>query len=366
MGSFSAFTYRCIACAAAILFIGVSASQNISHGYALGASRSETSALILAAGSLAGALMMPCAFLAATTSLRSLQLGKGLVALALGVACFTYATTSSLGFVASSRDTAAATRGADADAYAIAKAKAGAATVELETMGVARPAGELQAEIAALKHDRLYDRSKRCTDATAADSRELCVEIERLEAEKARGDRRRELQFVIAAAEKVMGARHGAGIADPQASALATYGAALGLALEPGKLSPWLTLLAVVFFELGAAGSLIVVAALPTVAKAEKNAKPATFDVAADPIDATAKPPVAIQASKRGRKRSAPLQKIVDRLNAAGGKLEGSLDEIGSQLGLSKSSAHRALQALAGAGTITLASSGAGTLVRVR
>jgi DNA-binding IclR family transcriptional regulator len=54
------------------------------------------------------------------------------------------------------------------------------------------------------------------------------------------------------------------------------------------------------------------------------------------------------------------------KIEGAGGKLEGSVEEIGARLGLSKSSAHRALHAPAGAGMISLATSGAGTLVEVR
>ena len=45
------------------------------------------------------------------------------------------------------------------------------AKADLAALGKVRPAGDIAGEIGALKRDRLYDRSKRCTDATATDSR---------------------------------------------------------------------------------------------------------------------------------------------------------------------------------------------------
>ena len=119
------------------------------------------------------------------------------------------------------------------------------------------------------------------------------------------------------------------------------------------------------FFELGAATSLIVLAALQPVPSATKS-EPARAANTPLVVETAAERPV-MPGKARGRKRSAPLGKVMDRLTEAGGKLEGSLDDIGARLGLpSKSSAHRALNALAGAGLITLATSTAGTLVQIR
>lgn len=61
---FSGSLTRCLAYLGAALFIGVSAAQNISHGYSLGLARSELAGMIFAAGNLAGALMGPISFLA--------------------------------------------------------------------------------------------------------------------------------------------------------------------------------------------------------------------------------------------------------------------------------------------------------------
>lgn len=291
------------------LFIGVSAAQNVSHGYSLGLARSEAAGLIFAAGSLAGAIMGPVSFLAAWDAFRNWRIGAGIVGLMLGSCCVIYATTSSLGFVGTARDTSTAARAAGVDAYVIAKASAQAATAEL----------------------------KRLAELPRSDKR----------TEAKRAERRSELETQVGTAQATMRDRGEIGAADPVADAIASYASALGWHLEADKLGPWLTLLTVVFFEVGAAASLIVVSALP-------GAPPAPAPTAA-PVE-----------SARGRKRAKPLDDVVARLEDAGGRLEGPVEGIGARLGLSKSSAHRALHALAGAGVITLATSAAGTLVRLR
>lgn len=306
---FSGRFVRCIGYFGAVLFIGASAAQNIGHGYSLGLARSEAAALIFAAGSLAGAIMGPVSFLAAWNAFRNWRIGGGAVALVLGCCCVIYASLSSLGFIATARDTSAAVRGAQADAYVLARDKAKAANAELKTL----------AEL---------PRGDRKTEAK-------------------RAERRTKLEKDRADAERVLAAGASATMADPTAAAIASYAGALGWEVEPATLSPWLTLLAVLFFEVGAASSLIVVAALDVLVSHNSNkAAPAE--------------------KKTGRKRSKPLNGVLEKIEAAGGKLEGSIEVIGARLGLSKSSAHRALHALAGAGMISLATSAAGTLVQLR
>lgn len=306
---FSGSLTRCLAYLGAALFIGVSAAQNISHGYSIGLARSELAGMIFAAGSLAGALMGPISFLASWNAFRNWRIGSGLVALLLGCVCVIYAVISSLGFVGTARDTATASRTASADAYAIAKASAEAATAELKTLA------------GAARGDR--------------------------RTESKRAERRKELDRKLADAQKVMSDHAGAGAADPVAEALASYAGALGWEFEAGKVGPWLTLLAVLLYELGSATSLIVVAALSS-------------------TEAPKPEPSAAASKTTGRKRAAPLDDVLAKLTSEGGRLEGSIGGIATKLGLSKSSAHRALHALSTAGALSLATSAAGTLVQVR
>lgn len=305
---FSGPMVRCIAYFGAFLFIGVSAAQNISHGYSLGLARSEAAALIFAAGSLAGACMGPCSFLAAWNAFRNWRIGSGVVATLLGCCCVIYATTSSLGFIGTAKDSATAERASDRDAYQLAKASAEAAAIELKTLAAA-------------------PRADRRTEAK-------------------RAERRTELAATVRDAQRVMSERGGVSAADPVAEVLSSYIRAAGGEIEPAKLSPWLTLLAVVFMEIGAATSLIVVAALS---------------------DVPAAGALAVAPAPRGRKRAKPLNDVMAKLKEAGGQLEGSYRALADRLGLSsKSGAHRALRALAAEGAIGLATSTAGTLVFVR
>lgn len=311
---------RCLGYFAATIFVLCAAAQNSLHGWQLGARTSDVTAAIFALASVAGALMCPLSIQASFNAFRQWQFVRGLIALVLAACCFSYAVVSSLGFVSGARDVAAATRGAEADAYAIARDKAKAANAELKNLADA-PRGTRKVEA---------ERAER-----------------RVQLEKDRAD-----------AEKVMAAGTTATVADPTATALATYSASLGFPVKPEDLSPWLVLASVVFFELGAAASLIVVGALP---------KPATASEEVEHAPAAASVEVDTPADKKaGRKRSRALDDVLAKIEGAGGKLEGTLDELGDRLGLSKSSAHRALHALAGAGMISLATSAAGTTIQLR
>lgn len=217
---------------AAATFIAASASQNALHGYELGLRTSQITATIFAAASVAGAIMAPVAIAASFSAFRRFQLIRGVVALTLAACCFVYAVNSSLGFVSGARDVAAAARGVEADTYALAKAKVEAVNAELQQMA-SLPRGNRRTE-------------------------------------KARAERRAQLENDRADAEQVIAAGTKATVADPAATALASYAGAAGWELDAAKLSPWLTLLAVVFFEVGAAASLIVVGALPAAATSNR------------------------------------------------------------------------------------------------
>lgn len=305
---------------AATIFVLCAAAQNSLHGWQLGARTSEVTGVLFAGASIAGAIMAPIALTASFAAFRQWHIPRGIVALTLAGCCFVYAVVSSLSFVAGARDVAAATRGAEADAYTLARSKAVTANAEL-------------AKLAELP------RGNRKT-------------------EKERAERRAKLEQDRADAERIMSAGATATVADPTAAAIVSYADALGYEVEPAKLSPWLVLLSVIFFEMGAAASLIVVGALPGTAREEKP------EAAADGTED--KMPEAVADKKPGRKRSRALNDVLAKIENAGGQLEGSIDEIGGRLGLSRSSAHRALHALAGLGAVSLATSAAGTLVQLR
>jgi hypothetical protein len=302
----------------ALLFIAVSASQNVLTGYDLGSARSELHALIFAAGSLAGALCQPVAWFAAWQAFRTWQIGRGVLAVVLGAACLAYATLSSLGFVSTARLDMAAERTKSGDSYEFARARADAAITELKALAAA-PIG-----------------------------------TKKVEAKRA--ERRSDLERTIAEAQNALQTGSATDTADPQAASIAAYAAALGFPVASEKIAPWLSVVAVVFFECGAGLSLIVVSIIATVpAQTCQPEIPIEDEVPNAP-----EPP----ATKRGRRRTALPDDILARIRDAGGELNGTLNSIGDVIGLnSKTTAHRALRELEAAGALKLEPSADGTRV---
>ena len=54
--------------------------------------------------------------------------------------------------------------------YADAKAAKAKAEADLAALGPVRPAGDIAADLGGLRRDRLFDRSKQCTEATTPES----------------------------------------------------------------------------------------------------------------------------------------------------------------------------------------------------
>ena len=208
--SFTTSRVRFIAYPAAAIAILTSCAQGILFGAALGAATSPVHSLIFAAGSFAGAVMQPLSWLAAFTALRRWQIGRAVVAFALGTACLSFAVLSSLGFVATSRTDAAAARARSADTYALSKAQADAAILELNSLAKA-------------------PRGNRKTEA-------------------AKAERRVALEGIVARATGALEGGEATGAADPIAANLSAYAAAVGFQWEPAMLSPWVTAAVVIFF----------------------------------------------------------------------------------------------------------------------
>src|SRR5258705_8619588 len=88
---------RLLAYAGAGLFIGAAASQNVSFGWQIGEAISPFHAAVLAAGSLAGAILCPFCFLTVTESFRNGGFGGAAAALAARPARLAAASVRALG-----------------------------------------------------------------------------------------------------------------------------------------------------------------------------------------------------------------------------------------------------------------------------
>jgi hypothetical protein len=118
----------------------------------------------------------------------------------------------------------------------------------LASLGHIRAAGAIQADISAKRLDRLYARSKECMDATAAESRDLCQAIERLNAELATAQEAKALQGRlddVSLSLSKMNTANALKSIDPQAEALAKI-----TGLSPDAVRTGLALLIAALIEL--------------------------------------------------------------------------------------------------------------------
>jgi hypothetical protein len=108
--------------------------------------------------------------------------------------------------------------------YEAALAEKKVAEADLAILGRVRPAGTIEAELAANRLDARYTRSKGCNEVTVADSRALCAEVAALEGEKANAIQSGKLKSKL---EEIEGRIRGMDVAaafrsaDPQAETLA-------------------------------------------------------------------------------------------------------------------------------------------------
>lgn len=312
----------------AALFVSVSASQNILNGWSLGVATSEIHAAIFAAGSLAGAICQPVSWYAAWLGLSHKQTGRAIIAAVLGLTCLAYATLSSLAFVSTARSDGAASREKSADLYQLSSERAAAALAELKTINSA-PRGNA-----------------------------------RTEARKT--ERRAQLDLLIADAERALRADSASGAIDPAASSLAAYASALGVQWSEAQISPWLTAAIVLFFEIGAGLSLIVVSLVAGAAQVKPAPKVETESDAQSDETSDTEPEPSPPGRPRGRPRSATPESVIARIQSNGGAVTGNLNAIGQVIGLpAKTTAHRMLRELQAAGRVNVETTADGTMVRL-
>jgi hypothetical protein len=201
--------------------IGLSMAINFTFGHGLGTS--VLNARIL------GALSVACDGLKALLPLFiAWQWSDGhRMAAAAGTVLFTlllaYGTASAIGFAAENRTALTTKRDNRNAAHEQATADLAATHARLAALPSHRLSGVIEAEFAAYRKDRLWDRAAACTDATLPASREFCKRIDALKGERtvaAEADRLsakvEHLKLQIEQARQGGAGRE----ADPQASAI--------------------------------------------------------------------------------------------------------------------------------------------------
>lgn len=133
--------------------------------------------------------------------------------------------------------------------YETATAEKKALQADIAALGKFRPAGTIDAEIAAKRLDARFSRSKGCTDVTVADSRTLCGEVAALEGEKSNSVRADVLRSKLDDAENRLRQLDVAAVftkADPQAEQLSNL-----TGLSEGNVRLAIAILIAVMIEMG-------------------------------------------------------------------------------------------------------------------
>lgn len=346
------------------------------HGPVLG-----TLSVLMALG-LEGA--KPFAVEGIFAALRSWSPFRAVAMAALAAVAVAYSLTAELSLMASIRADAAAQRTLAGDAAAAARARYDDAKAELAALPAARPAGTIAAEIARLETTPgLASCEDRAATAYGPITRRVCAKIATLRAEGATAAQRERLRQALADAERDVAAARPAITADPAASALATYLAALGITVAIASLSDWLALMPVLALEIGSALAVVLVSAS---GQRHHGTRPAACEAGlgtASPsarTDARKEPSEAVSSASAGcpqgdTKAASTVPyggsftglkaALLEHLEAHGGSVRSGQRRLAKALGTSTTELHRTIHSLAAAGVIALSAAPTGTELRL-
>ena len=178
---------------------------------------------------------------------------KGVAALLVFGLLTGLSLTASIGLYATTKSEMVGDAKAAHTRYQDAVATREKAEADLAALGKVRPAGDIAGEMGTLKRDRLYDRSRQCTDATATDSREICAKLARLDGEASKAAEAARLRAEIDKARgrlATMDVAAAMRAVDPQAEALARL-VSLAVPVSPDTVRTALAVLVALLVELG-------------------------------------------------------------------------------------------------------------------
>lgn len=312
-------------------------------------------------------------------ALRSWSLGRAMAMAALALVAIAYSLTAELSLMASIRADQASQRTLAGDAADAARARYNDAKAELAVLPVARPAGTVAAEIDRLQTTPgLASCEDRNAPAYGPITRRVCAEIATLQAEGEVAAHRERLRIALADAERDMATTPPTTTADPAASAMATYLAALGVTVAVASLSDWLALMPVLALEIGSALAIVLVNGTRVGTGAPNHGTQGASETAR--FRPGAVPSVSERVSEGSANDlpesetvvppdepwNAPLKAaVLAHLRDAGGSLRTGQRALAKALGASTTELHRTIHALAGAGVIALNAAPTGTELRL-
>jgi hypothetical protein len=166
------------------------------------------------------------------------------------------------------------------------------------------------------------------------------------EPELARAKKRAELEAILSTTAVLQ-----VKVADPGSTAIATYLAALGLAVSAEVIAQWLNLVPVLALELGSALALVLVASLAPLPEKE----PAALEVT----------PLPSRAISGGNPKSQVANQIVNHLTNHGGSHSISERRLAKQLGADRNMVRRSIQSLVASGVLATQATKTGTFLEL-
>lgn len=367
-----------LANAAAIGLVAASAGFGAVYAFTTGSQHGIALACLMVLMAVALEIAKPLSLAAAFNAFRSWSIVRGAALAILATVAIGYSLTGELSLMATSRGDTIATREAsikaasDVEAEALrARDRYDRAKAELDTLPVARPATELQAEIDGLL---LTPGADGCAAINGKVTRDVCPKVATLRAEKARAERRAELEQIVATPlaqphSPQTSASHAVSKSDPAASALSTYLAFFGIAVAPSVLSEWLVLVGVLALEVGSAMAGVLAqsfagsaGAVQPFASRKRESEPASVQ-----------PPVAQVVHARPIEVSEPVdhtrekvkRAIVQQLKTSGGSVSGGERGLAKLIGANRSTMKRAINGLVMAGIVVAEATRNGTMLRL-
>ena len=386
---------RAIAQISAVGLVVASAGFGAVYAWSTGSHHGVALACLMVLMAVALELAKPLSVAAAFAAFRSWSVVRGAALASLATVAIGYSLTAELSLMATSRGDVVATREASIKAATDVELEAqrardryDRARAELDTLAVTRPASELQAEIDGLL---LTPGADGCVVINGRVTREVCPKVADLRAEKARAERRADLEAVLATPlpSLTSAAELTVGKPDPAASALAAYLAVLGIVVAPAMLSEWLVLVPVLALEIGSAFAVLLVQAVSGPTRAvQPISRPGEVPVnvvtgsaagnrkheaaptlvqapTAKPVQQVVQPENTGAEDKVDHAREKVKSAIVNQLKAHGGSLSSGERGLAKRLGANRSTMRRAINGLVMAGVVVAAATRNGTMLRL-
>ncbi|WP_072395468.1 hypothetical protein [Hyphomicrobium sp. CS1GBMeth3] len=337
------------------------------HGIALGC--------LMVVMAVALELAKPLSVAAAFAAFRSWSIFRGAALAILAAVAVAYSLTAELSLMATSRGDLAANREASIKAASAiedeaqrARDRYERATAELDALPSTRPASELQAEIDGLL---LTPGADECAEINGKVTREVCPKVAALRAERARAERRTELESILATPLPSIpqSSMQAVSKSDPAASALSAYLSLLGFAVAPAVLSEWLVLVGVLALEVGSAMAGILAQSFAGPARAVQA--PAIRKQENEPAAVQTRPVQVVHAEKTAaaepvdHTREKVKAAIVKQLKVSGGSVSSGERGLAKLIGANRSTMRRAINGLVTAGVIAAEATRNGTMLRL-